>query len=260
MVNFPGTGVSPRFYPTDKKPDADDTDACLTFTRRLACVFFRFRQCGFEHLGLCEPLAGVDRCPDYGPPNTGDPEDDIAVLTLWRFCLVCCLDFVPVPCRNACAGCGGVRPTLFQKSYGRECPNAGDLGNHNYRQFIFLLIRKYEELERAGKIKVVPIYVVHGYPQLKSTTGTANAGNVVEAALAAADAALCLQKCQDGGGTSWRRTFVDIVGCGRGRGDVVTEYIDKRAVWVSHYGCDCAECRKGAHQDPNDLGPPFLRS
>ena len=256
--NFPGTGVLTRFVASDIKPSADDTEGCLLFTRRLACVFYRFRQCGFEHLGLCEPLADVDRCPDYGRPNTGNPEDDLAVLTLWRFCLVCFLDVVPLHCRVACAGCGGIRPTFLLKSYGKECPNAGDLGNHNYRQFIRLLIRKYEELEAAGKITVKPIFMQSGFDQLKQTTSRANAGNVVEAALAAADAALCLQQSQDDGRSSWRRQFVDIVGCGHGRGDEVTEYIDKRAVWVSQYGCECDTCVRVAKKNPNITGPPYL--
>ena len=97
-----------------------------------------------------------------------------------------------------------------------------------------------------------------GFDQLKQTSNKANAGNVVEAALAAADAALCLQECQDEGGTSWRRRFVDIVGCGHGRGDEVTKYIDKRAVWVSQYGCECETCVRGAQRNPNITGPPYL--
>ena len=111
----------PEFDWDAPAPGGSEVEECLSFTRRLACIFYRFRQKGFEHLGKCSALAHVEMFPTFDEPNLGNDEDKLAVLTPWRFCLVCYEQSVPTKCYNSCSGCGGIRASFLQRSYGNGC-------------------------------------------------------------------------------------------------------------------------------------------
>ena len=85
-------------------------------------------------------------------------------------------------------------------------------------------------------------------------------GNVVEATLAASDAALCLEECQQDKRppSDWRRRFTEIVGGGHAEDDLVAQYIGYRAYWVQTNGCDCAVCNAYDGMGPVTRGPPYL--
>ena len=249
------------FHQRDQPRDRNTHEGKLEASRQLAGFFALHDMDGFGHLKDCSAVRNAGRI-DVGPgPDTGSDEDNIAMKTLYRFALVANYALVPRMIMVAASGCGGVNVQYGQGSFGKDCPNAGDLGNHNYAYFVRRLLKKYNELQDQhkrdhGTDMPIPYYARGGLYDLAQVKRDDKMGNFVEACLAAADAALCYQQFQDKQLPSWKRRWIEIQGGGHARGDVVTEYINKRADYVVKFGCECYECAQaGTLLSPG--GPPY---
>ena len=258
---FPGAGVNVLFGQREQPRERNTNEGKLEASRQIACFLALHDQDGFGHLKDCAAVRRAGMI-NVGPgPDTGSAEDDIAMKTLYRFALLANFNLVPRMMVQCASGCGGVKVQYGQGSFGPTCPNAGDLGNHNYKYFVKRLLEKYEALQtehrRAhGSDMPIPNYARMGLAQLHSTQSPEKLGDVVEACLAAADAALCLQEFQANRLPSWKRRFVEIQGGGHAHGDVVTDYIQRRADYVVRFGCECQDCaRAGRLLSPG--GPPY---
>ena len=82
----------------------------------------------------------------------------------------------------------------------------------------------------------------------------------MEATLAASDAAMCLEECQEEQRptSDWRRRFREIVGGGHAQDDLVAQYINLRAQWVAIHGCDCEKCQVHLQVGQAQRGPPYM--
>ena len=130
---------------------------------------------------------------------------------------------VPKVWRRAAAYAGGIAPLPDNGLHawpGR--PALADPGNVAYS----MLCR---ELLGIVPLQDLPAWCEHGWARLCHMNNV-SLGDVVEAALAAADCASAAEQrvADPAGHPAWVRAFHDVVGGGRGQGDMVTDWIQNR--------------------------------
>ena len=101
-------------------------------------------------------------------------------------------------------------------------PACADVGNHQYSTLCRELLQIVQRVD-------LPEWAKKGYDTMEKLPAEAH-GDVVEAALAAADSAKAAEQhvADPAGHPAWVREHRDVVGGGHGQGDIVTDWIQDR--------------------------------
>ena len=242
MSDFPGE--TPPFRQTFEEGEVtpnDSYEAQLEAARRLAVRYASVGEGGFQQ------IARIMNLPlhDSFLAESGYTVDDQAMWeTMYRLFLTANNYVVPKTACKAASHCGGLYPC-------KDLPpmiggaSVADPGNHAYACLCQHLKDVYEETQRNDRDFQLPCQELEiGKDRFFTTTKEEALGDFVEAALGAADAALCVQEYVAGTLPHWKRSWSQIVGAGCGWGDRVTPWIDKwMRVWRLNGGCGCEACK-----------------
>jgi len=235
VVEFPGHRPASFEY-NEIVPRTTHDEQCLA-ARRLAVVFANAGEGGFQHIAS---VVGMDIKDTIFMSSRRQVDDEAMWETIYRLFLVANTAFVPKEACKAASQCGGIYPYQTIK------PGAALLlnpGNHAYDCLCKHLKNVYAETVANEQDFTLPRVLVAGKDRFMDTSQPASLGDFVEAALGAADAALCVLEYMRGENHHWKRSYSEIMGAGCGEGDRVTPWIDEWLLaWRLNGGCGCPPC------------------
>ena len=214
--------MKPILERNEATPNRTNEDK-LEAARRLAVLLSNHGESGFDLVRQVRTdlVAPAQVSKDHIPHGVGDRA---AWETMYRLFLIADTDIVSNAARKAASGTGGVEVKLDIKPF-PGCPNSGDGGNARYKKLclhVLALLDAYTN-DNANPL---PSWLKNGANNYRAITNQANCGDLVEAALGAAEQMLALQEYREGKSKHWKRVWSQMWGAGCANGDIVTKWIN----------------------------------